>query len=200
MQEIDRKEVVKIVIDELDNRGIIKRNLNSFDNTIKLLYEYPKLKESIKDREEQIEDLKKYGIPSKSKSITSINMGTKREEEDEIIEDNINSLKQHIYRTKVVIRYIDRVLEKIKNDKYYDVIRLYYFEKKTLEQIAEYFDKKRNKDATSPETIRTNKTRLIYEIKTYLFPNDTLTEILGYWQNWKMAGFWLCLHMVFQQL
>ena len=68
MQEIiDKKEIVKLVIDELDNRGIIKRNLNSFDNTIKLLYEYPKLKESIKDREEQIEDLKKYGIPSKSK-------------------------------------------------------------------------------------------------------------------------------------
>ena len=181
MQEIiDKKEIVKLVIDELDNRGIIKRNLNSFDNTIKLLYEYPKLKESIKDREEQIEDLKKYGIPSKSKSMTSINIGTKREEEDEIIEDNINSLKQHIYRTKVVIRYIDRVLEKIKNDKYYDVIRLYYFEHNTHEQVAEYFYRKLDRETISAESIRKNKNRLINQIKTYLFPNDTITEILGY--------------------
>lgn len=176
------KEIVKIVLDELENRGIIKKNLNSFDNTVQLLYQYPKLKDSIKDRKEQIKDLKSYGLQEKSKSITAISMNNaKKDDDDELIQSNISSLKQHIHRTEVILKYIDSIIDKFKRDKYYEVIRLYYFEHKTHDQIAEYLDSKKNKDSnTSPETIRQNKNRLIREMKTYFFPNDVITEILGY--------------------
>lgn len=182
MEQKEKKEIIGIVLNELESRGIIRKGMDTFKKTEKLLYEYPSLKESITKRKEQIQDLKQYGLQQKSKSITGIFSGGQKEDEDTIIQNNIQSLQQHIYRTEVVIKHIDSVLSTIKDDKYYEVIKEYYFENKTFEQIAEYFDNKLNKQdrLTSQETIRLNKNRLINKIKTLLLPNDLITELLGY--------------------
>jgi len=185
LDQKEKREIINIVLNELEIRGIIHKGMDTFKKTERMLYEYPKLKDSIKQREEQIHDLMNYGIQKKSKSITGIFEGGIKEDEDTQIQNNINSLNQHIYRTKIVIKHIDSILKTIEKDKYYEIIKKYYFEKNTFEQIAEYYDNKLNKTTTSTslETIRSNKNRLINEIKTLLLPNDLLTEILGYWQN-----------------
>ena len=177
---MNEKNVISFVIQELEKIGVIKKNLSTYDSTIKLLREYPKLKESIIDRKEQIRDLEGYGLSKSSKSITKIPDSSIRLEDEEIIANNISSLKQHIYRTEVVIRYIDKVISKVKNDKYFDSIRLYFFEGKTNEQIADYFIQKYKKESILPETIRVNKNRLVRELQTFFFPNDVISEILGY--------------------
>ena len=167
------KEIIKLVLNELEIRGLIKLKDNSFKNVESLLYNYNKIKESIKDREEQIKDLEKYGIPEHSNSITSIVSNVIHEDKTDQINNAISSLNQNIYRTKVFIRYIDRVLSKFKSDPYYKIIKLKYFENKGIEYIAEEM----NKDTS---TISRNKNRLINEIKAFLLPNELLSSIFNY--------------------
>lgn len=178
----NNKEIVSIVITELQKRNIIKNNLSTYKNTEQILYDYPKLKKSIQDREEQIKDYKNYGLPSKSKSITKISHNIKRNDVEDIIEQSINNLSKDIYKTTVIIKFVDKVLDRFKNDPYIDIINLYYFENKTHEQIAEIFDQKRNNiDKTiASTTIASNKYRLIKELQKYIFPNDYLYQLLGY--------------------
>ena len=173
MEETEKRETIKIVLSELEKKGLIKQKDNAFKNVESLLYNYNKIKESIKDREEQLQDLKQYGLPEKSGSITSIVENVVHENKNELIENAISSLNQNIYRTKVFIRYVDKVLKKFKDDPYYRIIKLKYFENKGIEYIAEEM----NKDTS---TISRNKTRLINEIKALLMPNDLLSNIFNY--------------------
>lgn len=170
---MNESEVIKLVLTELEKRGIIKNSDSTFKNVELLLYNYNALKESIKDREEQIKDLKTYGIQEKSSSITMIVENVQKQSKSELIDNAINSLEQHIYRTKVFIRYIDRVVKKLEKDEYYPIIKLKYFKGKSIEQIAEVM----NKDTS---TISRNKNRLINELRPLLLPNDVISNIFNY--------------------
>ena len=179
--KINNKEIVSIIIDELEKRAIIKKNFSTYKNTERLLYDYPKLKDTIVERKEQIKELKDYGIPSKSKSITSISTNSFKQDADDIIEQSIKNLNKDIYKTEVIIKFIDRILNKFKDDPYISIIKLYYFENKTHEQIAELYDqKKKTSRPTAPTTIANNKYRLVKELQKYIFPNDYLYHLLGY--------------------
>lgn len=57
--KINNKEIVGIVIDELEKRSIIKKNYSTYKNTERILYDYPKLKDTIVERKEQIKELSK---------------------------------------------------------------------------------------------------------------------------------------------
>ncbi len=178
----EKNEIVSIVIDELQKRNIIKNNYSTFKNTEQILFDYPKLKESIQDRKDQIEEYKKYGVPEKSKSITSISHNTLHHDKEDIIFNSIQGLNKDIYKTEVVIKFIDNALQKFKDDPYFLLIKLYFFERKTYEQIAFIFDNKKrsNEKPTAISTIATNKNRLVRELQKYIFPNDYLYQLLGY--------------------
>lgn len=89
---------------------------------------------------------------------------------DELETDIINGLIMDIKKTQLIINRIDRIINKFKNDKYIEIVKQKYFEGKTQQDIADYFDK----DTT---TIWRNNKRLINEIKVYLFPNDVVKEL-----------------------
>lgn len=166
-------EIVKIVLNELQHRGLIKDKDNTFKNVEVLLYNYNNFKESIEDRKSQINDLKKYGLPEKSKGITAIVESSMYTSKNEQIDNAIKSLEQNIYRTKVFIKHIDRVLNKFVKDPYYRIINLKYFEGKTIEEIAEFFEK-------DISTISRNKNRLVNELRMLLLPNDVISNIFNY--------------------
>ncbi len=170
---MNEKEITKLVISELDSLGLIKKNNNTFKNTESMLYSYNKIKESIKQRKTQIKDLKKYGIPKKSKSIVSMSDNSIKLEENDILDNTIKNIEKSIIKTKVVLKYIDHILFKLRNDDYYSIIELKYFKNKTVEEIAEILEK-------DVSTVSRNKNRLINEIKIYLLPNDVISDILGY--------------------
>lgn len=73
-------------------------------------------------------------------------------------------------KTKKLIKIIDRALETIEDDSYYSIIEMYYFEHKTREEIAEFYD-------VEVKTITRNKSRLVNEMKTVLFSDRTIEEI-----------------------
>lgn len=73
------------------------------------------------------------------------------------------------YAQKLVKR-IDAALYDIKDDIYYDVIPLYYFEGETREFVAEHFN-------TTVTTVSRNKTRLINKLKVKLFSDEVIYEL-----------------------
>lgn len=72
--------------------------------------------------------------------------------------------------TKKLVREIDMALEDIKDDLYYDIIIMSYFEGRSREYMAEYFD-------TTVTTVSRNKNRLINKLKARLFSDDVIMEV-----------------------
>lgn len=167
--KIDYKEIVNYILEELNKLNLLHKGNSTYKNTESLLYKYNDLKKSIEDREEEIEEIKTEGLRGKSKSIFKIPTGSRNEDYD-VEQDIIDGLIKDIKKTQLVINRIDRILSKLKTDKYIDIIRLKYFENKTQQEIADHFDK-------DPATIWRNNKRLINEIKVYLFPNDVIDEL-----------------------
>lgn len=84
---------------------------------------------------------------------------------------NYNTFKDsdQPYAKKLVIK-IDLALNDIKDDIYFDIIPMTYFQDMTREEIAEYFN-------TSERTISRNKGRLINILKVKLFSDDVIYEL-----------------------
>lgn len=72
--------------------------------------------------------------------------------------------------TVKLVSKIDEALKTIESDPYYDVIRMFYFENQTRENIALEYD-------TSVTTISRNKTRLLNQLKLILFSDDVIYEL-----------------------
>lgn len=176
---MNEKDVIKIVLDELKRRGFIRNDTLSVKNTKSLLYSYNNLKKSIDLRKEQIRDLENEGIPGRSKSIL-LNVGHSNNSNDDPVEIAIKNIQNQIAVTKVTIDYIDKVLLTFKNDPYYDIIRLKYFENKTIEEIAAFYDSKLKKTdkLTANSTISKNDARLINAIRVLLIPNIYVNDLM----------------------
>ncbi|MCI9434765.1 MAG: sigma-70 family RNA polymerase sigma factor [Bacilli bacterium] len=89
---------------------------------------------------------------------------------DETLETRISELKQISIKSKSQVRLVNNALKKIKNDKYYDIIPMYYFDEMTIEEIAEELD-------CSVGTISMNKKDLINKLKIYIFPDTFINEL-----------------------
>lgn len=167
------KDTVSEMICELRKQGFMKNNKQTaFQKTEQLLYNYMNFKQVIVDKEDAIEFIRQAGIQKRSKSITSFtgNHQLDTRTDNEKAEEQIEALENSIIITKRYIDVIDKALSKIADDNYYDLISLRYFEGKTREEIAEYF----NVDVA---TISRNKNRLINKLKIYLFSNEVIAEI-----------------------
>lgn len=70
------------------------------------------------------------------------------------------------------IKLVDAALETLKDDLYYEVIPMTYFEGNTREQVAEYFD-------TTVTTISRHKVRLVNQLTPILFSDDTIIELFS---------------------
>jgi len=162
----------KVVL-EFQKKGFIKDNKQSaFQKTEILLYNYNNFQDAIKEKRKQIKEVKQYGTKGKSKSITSFSSGSSFsvKDEDEKIDDKVIQLEGSIIITKNLISVIDKALEKLHEDQYYDIIKLKYFEKKKSEEIAEHYN-------VDTSTISRNKNRLINVLKIYLFSDDVVNEL-----------------------
>lgn len=169
--EIDK--IVKTVIEELQNRGLIQdKRHNSYSNTELLLYNYNNLQKSIQENDLEIKELQEFGLPKKSGSIITIEgISTNNAENDLVlIEERVNDLLQTNARTTAIINKIDRLIRVFENPKYPGLIENLYFKHKTYEECAEIY----NCDIA---TVSRNKKLLVDNIKSTLFPNDILDEL-----------------------
>lgn len=170
---MNEKEIIKVLLQELEVMGMLKKKNDTFKNTESILYSYKTIKETIKQRKNQIKELKKYGLPKKSSSIKMIPDSNVKIEENDLLDTTIKNIEKSIIKTKVILDYINSIILKFNKDPYYEIIKLKYFDNKTIEEIAEIMEK-------DISTITRNKNRLINTLKMYLLPNEILTDILGF--------------------
>lgn len=170
---MNEKEIIKLLLQELEVMGMLKKKNDIFKNTESILYSYSTIKETIGQRKTQIKELKKYGLPKKSSSAKIYNSNKVYIEENDLLDTTIKNIEKSIIKTKVILDYINSILLKFNKDPYYEIIKLKYFDNKTIEEIAEIMEK-------DISTITRNKNRLINTLKMYLLPNEILTDILGF--------------------
>lgn len=174
IEETARITAERVVL-EFQKKGLLKDNKQSaFQKTEILLYNYNNFKEAIKDKQEQIKNIKKMGVNKKSKSITTYSSGNyfDNKSEEEKSEDKIQDLENSIKITKNLISVIDKSLEKLHDDEYFKIINLKYFENKKYEEIAELLE-------VDVSTVSRNKNRLINMLKIYLFSDDVINELFS---------------------
>lgn len=175
MSEEERDNIVKKVLDELKNKNLLKNPKSSFKSTEKMLYSLNVLPEAIKLIKDEIkqleEELKDIPRPTAKSNTLVLN---ERESTyvygDETLETRISELKQIVVKANSQIRIVNNALDKIKEDKYYSIIPLYYFDNMTVEEIAEECD-------WATGTVSKHKKRLMNELKVYIFPDTFMNEL-----------------------
>ncbi len=175
MEEKTKDEIVKKVLEELKNRKLLKNSKSSYKSTEKILYSLNVLPEAIKlideevkRLEEEAEDIPK--APAKSNSIVLNEKNNTYTYGDETLETRISELKQISVKAKSQVRLVKNALRKIENDKYYEIIPMYYFEEKTIEEIAEECE-------WAVGTVSKHKKRLMNDLKVYIFPDTFIEEL-----------------------
>ena len=161
------------VVIEFQKKGLLKDNKQSaFQKTEILLYNYNNFKEAVKDKQEQIKNIKKSGVNKKSKSITSFSSGGSLDFKDEAekAEEQIVKIEHSITVTKNFIQLIDNAMLKLKDDKYYKILEKKYFEGKKREEMSLELN-------CDERTITRNKNRLINQLKIDLFSEDAIREM-----------------------
>jgi len=170
-------EVIKIIkktVDEATKKAteaIIKANSeveagqrNYFKETERLLYSLPALRLKVAQDEEDL----KHGIMrpkqrSKDMVIVSSAGGSHIEYEEDYVRRRIASME----RTKREIQRIERALETIEDDEYYDIIPLKYWDGLSPAEIAERL-------SCDERTYRRHKNRLVKKLMVVLFGADAL--------------------------
>lgn len=144
--------------------------MSSYKKTERLLYNYNKFKKSIEYENEYINFIQENGLQEKSKNFVGIKIIIENKDRAEILEDLIKEATKRIIFTQKCIDFIDLALKNIEDDEYYELIKLKYFDRKSMEYIAEYFD-------TSVQTVYKHKTRLLKSLHSFLFAEDVLKAL-----------------------
>lgn len=177
--------VANAVVDALEKKNVIavgntsasgKVEKTAYQKTEQLLYNYNGFQRIVKERMEEIEELKKYGVPKSTSfggTITGkggIPHGIVLEEES--VEAAVANVQRSIHDTVQALALIDKCMKSLENDPYYDILTMRYFEGRTQDDIAAYY-------GVSQVSISKNKNRLVKELSIRLFPNQSINEMLG---------------------
>lgn len=169
--EIIRK-TTENVFEVLRKNGFeIKERKNTFQRAEQLLYLMPQLKDAINQNKKKIKDLQEHGIKHNKGAVHIIpqNMPLKQDEE-ELINNKINQINQRNHIINSELKWVNRIVNTMSTDKFYEIIDLKYYKNKTYEEIAEYFK-------CDVSTISRNKTRIINHLRTLFFPDDSIGEL-----------------------
>ena len=152
---------------------IVEGRQTPFQKTETLLFNYNQFKAAIKDKEEQIREIKEIGVAKKSAAFSTYSGDVgyiEVKSELEKVEEKIERIEFSIKTTRNFIRIIDDAISMLKDDPYYDLIDMRYFKGCTREEIAEHFD-------CDVSTVNRNKNRLINLLQIRLFSDEVIQQI-----------------------
>ena len=170
------KKVAEQTVAELKRQNlIVKGQQTPFQKTETLLYNYNHFQAAIKDKEDQIAEIRNFGLSKKSGAVTMYSGDTGYidvKSDAEKAQDKIEMIEFSIVTTKRFIKILDDAIETLVDDPYYDLIRMRYFENCTREEIAEYFD-------CDVRTVNRNKNRLINLLQIRLFSDEVIQQLFS---------------------
>lgn len=112
---------------------------NHYKETERRLFRYPELKKNVEEYKADIEDIKREDL-GKSKDIVKFSIhggNTPQEDIEEKRQKLIVNLESRIAGDSFEIRNMDRALDRVRDDEFFPIIEAYYFEKSSIEDIAE---------------------------------------------------------------
>ena len=171
-----KKAVAESICELKRQHLLVDGKQTPFQKTETLLFNYNDFINAIKEKEQQIKDLNEYGLSKKSNSITSFTSGggfLEVKSEQEKIEDRIESIESSIQVTKTFVHILDDALSSLKDDPYYDLIPMRYFEGKKRTEIADHF-------LCDERTVTRNKNRLINILQIKLFSDQVIQQIFAF--------------------
>lgn len=172
--------VVQNTIKILEDKNLLKppsaNEKTAYQKTEQLLYNYRGFCRIIQESQQEIEDLRKYGVPGTCGGVKEYtNKGGMPQGlvlEEERIEAAVRTVQERVCGTVAAVALIDKSMAALKSDPYYKVLVMRYFEGRTQEDIAIEFKCERT-------TISRNKTRLVKELSMRLFPDQSMKEMLN---------------------
>lgn len=170
-----QKAVNDAVLELKRQNLVVDGRQTPFQKTETLLFNYNNFVAAIKDKEDHIREIKEMGLSKKSKSISSFsgNSGLIEVKSDaEKAEEKIEMIEFSIQTTRNFIKIIDDAIACLRDDPYYELIRLRYFEGRSRDEIAEYFD-------CDVKTVTRNKNRLINLLQIRLFSDEVIQHIFS---------------------
>ena len=187
---VELAEIVsKAVVNALKESGLVgqtekvvsancklKNEKTAYQKTEQLLFNYNGFLKIVEERKQEIADLRKYGVPQKSASAGGERVQTSRTNvgivlPEDAVEDAVRTVEATVQGTVQAIALIDKCMAALKTDPYYDVLKMRYFEGRTLEDIGVYF-------GVDHTTISRNKNRLVRELAMRLFPDEVAKEMM----------------------
>lgn len=169
------KEAVKTTLEELGiGKQEVKQERNAYQKTELLLWNYKGFKKVIADKKEQIEEIRKHGVPHKGGAVHSYGgnaLVSEMRTEEEAVEDAVTAIKHSMREVVNVVNMIDNAMANLKNDPYYNILEMRYFEGMGQEDIGKALK------CTQPN-VSYHKNRLIRELSVQMFPNEVAKELL----------------------
>ena len=175
--------VATAVVEVLEKKQLVgtasanpKTEKTAYQKTEQLLYNYNGFKRIIAESRVEIEELRAYGVPQKSSGAMGERVQSSRTVqgivlEEESVENAVRNVEARVQGTVQAIVLIDKCMAALKNDPYYKILEMRYFEGRTQEDIALTF-------SCSQVTISNNKNRLVRELAMRLFPNQAIKEMM----------------------
>lgn len=173
--------VVDALKKENANFGAIRTSVetavdkSALAKTEALLYNYRGLKRIVQEREEDILDIYKYGVPDSHSVLeervqkSPVQTGIVLPEES--VESAVRSIRASMQEPLRAIAMVEKGMKALESDPYYKVVEYQYFECRTQEEIARLL-------GCSQVTVSKNKNRLIRELAIRMFPEQAVQELL----------------------
>ncbi len=157
------RATLKSVVPDKIEGNINKRIEKCFRETEAILYKYNSIKEEIRDCEELIGQIKKIGLPGRSKSIVRYNSnGTEHIDKDEQTEKMLEDIKTRKEILEAEMERSENALRLFEDDPYNKSVTLRYMRGMNDIEIAESM----NCDAA---TVWRNRQRIIKAMAVYLY-------------------------------
>lgn len=152
------------------------RAKSAYQQTESLLYNYNNFLKIVREKEQEIEDLRKYGVPERGSAVVkySGNCGGKPRGlvlDEERVEEAVRNVEKSMVDTVQALSFIDKGMDALKYDPYYKILEMRYFEGRTQEDMAVEF-------GCTQQNIAYHKSRLIKELSIKLFPDKVVNEFL----------------------
>lgn len=153
-----------------------KQEKTAYQKTEQLLFNYPGFKRIVAERMQEIDDLRRFGVPKKCGGVSEyvakggLPRGIVLEEES--VESAVATVQRSVQGTVQAITLIDKCMAALQYDPYYPILEMRYFEGRTQEDIAVALN-------CNQATIARNKSRLVKELAMRLFPDQVAQELMS---------------------
>lgn len=183
VEALETKNIIGNTINTINNNVVggtananVKTEKTAYQKTEQLLYNFRGFQKIIQERMDEIEEIKKYGVPQSCGAVTErVQGGTLPGGivlPEESVESAIKRIEKSMSTVISTVNLIERCLKEIENDPYYKIIPLRYFNGCTLEDIGSQLN-------CDTGTVSRNKNRLIKDLALRMFPIQVIEEYMN---------------------